>query len=146
MIYGILYFSHIHIEPVYLQLLVFLIGISCTSLGAGLYLVSDFPVNPIDHMMVCISERFHISIAVSKYIVEGSGMALGLLLKGPVGIGTILMILVFGPMIQFFKQSEVLLQKYVNRIGVMMKEYIELFSTFAKLVLLPLAEDMPCFH
>ena len=105
-------FSHIHIEPVYLQLLVFLIGISCTSLGAGLYLVSDFPVNPIDHMMVCISERFHISIAVSKYIVEGSGMALGLLLKGPVGIGTILMILVFGPMIQFFKnKSDVLLQK-----------------------------------
>lgn len=110
-----LFFSQIHIKFPLFQFFLFLLGITCTSIGAGLYLVSNFPVNPIDHMMVCITKRFHISITLSKYIVEGSGMLLGLLLGGPVGIGTILMILIFGPMIQFFKEkSEIALTKLCN--------------------------------
>lgn len=101
-------FSQLVIETLPLQFITFLIGITTTSLGAGIYLVSNLPANPIDHLMMVITKRFpKVSIATSKYVVEGVGMLLGLLLGGPVGLGTILMILIFGPIIQFFyKKAE----------------------------------------
>lgn len=107
-----LYFSTLQIDGSVLRFIVFLLGISTTSFGAGLYLVSELPVNPIDHLMMVLTKRFSLSITTAKYIVEGSGMLLGFLLGGPVGLGTILMILIFGPMIQFWtKRSRVMLNK-----------------------------------
>mgnify|MGYP000571639077 FL=1 len=55
-------------------------------------------------MMMCIKEHFHLSITFAKTLVEAIGIVLALLLGGPVGIGTFLMIVIFGPCIDFFYQ------------------------------------------
>lgn len=86
------------------QFLWFLVAILTISLGAGIYLVSKLPPNPIDDLMLAIQERFSCSITIAKFIVEGSGVLFGFLLQGPIGIGTFLMLIIFGPCIQFFYQ------------------------------------------
>lgn len=82
----------------------FLIAIATISLGAGIYLVSKLPPNPIDDLMLAITERFACSITVSKLVVEGTGVIVAFFLQGPIGIGTFLMLIIFGPCIQFFYQ------------------------------------------
>lgn len=104
-------FSQIHMQAMWTQFLMFLLGITTTSFGAGLYLVSDLPVNPIDYLMVVLTKSCSLSITIAKYIVEGSGLILGFVFGGPIGLGTVLMILLFGPMIQFWcERSEKALQ------------------------------------
>lgn len=99
--WGLL-FTSFAIEGWIASLCWFLIAITTISLGAGIYLVSKLPPNPIDDLMLAISEHFHCSITISKLIVEGSGVVVAFLLKGPIGLGTFLMLLIFGPCIQFF--------------------------------------------
>ena len=95
-----------------LQLLIFLLGTTVISMGAGLYFVSEFPLNPIDHLLMVITRHYHCSIAVSKYILEAIGVLLAFILSGPIGYGTILMLMIFGPMIQYFtNKSTILLHK-----------------------------------
>ncbi len=91
-------------EEAWLKPLVFILGTIIISLGAGFYLVSKLPPNPTDYMMMCIKEHFHLSITFAKTLVEAIGIVLALLLGGPVGIGTFLMIVIFGPCIDFFYQ------------------------------------------
>lgn len=95
-----------------LQLLIFLLGTTIISIGAGLYFVSEFPLNPLDHLLMVITRHYHCSIAVSKYILEAIGVLLAFILSGPIGYGTILMLIIFGPMIQYFtNKSTILLHK-----------------------------------
>lgn len=101
--WGLL-FQGVHMSTWLTQFLWFLIAILTISLGAGIYLVSKLPPNPIDDLMLAIQERFSCSITISKFIVEGSGVLFGFLLQGPIGIGTFLMLVIFGPCIQFFYQ------------------------------------------
>lgn len=75
------------------------IGVFTIALGAGFYLVSELPPNPIDLMMMCIKEHFHLSISMTKTIIETTGVLLAVLLGGPIGLGTIIMVLLMGPCI-----------------------------------------------
>lgn len=113
-----LIFIHIQVEQIILQLIVFLLGTTVISIGAGLYLISDLPLNPLDHLLLVITEHFHCSIAVSKYVLEAIGVALAFLFSGPIGFGTILMLIIFGPMIQYFtNKSKILLTKCIDEKG-----------------------------
>ena len=52
------------------------------------------------------------SYAERKYILEAIGVLLAFILSGPIGYGTILMLMIFGPMIQYFtNKSTILLHK-----------------------------------
>ncbi len=105
--------SLIQIHTMPLQAITFLIGLVIIALGAGIYLVPKFPPNPIDYLMVVLTQRFQISIRVAKWITEGVGCALAWFLKGPIGTGTILLLLFIGPCIQFFyKKAEQLYQHH----------------------------------
>ena len=93
--------SDLSIQQPFLKPILFILGTLIISLGAGFYLVSELPPNPTDYMMMCIKDRFSISITASKTIVEATGIFLAILLGGPVGVGTFLMILMFGPCIDY---------------------------------------------
>lgn len=99
----------------FIQLLIFLLGTTVISIGAGLYFVSEFPLNPIDHLLMVITKYYHCSIAVAKYILEAVGLLLAFILSGPIGYGTILMLIIFGPMIQYFTNKSTLLLHTLTR-------------------------------
>lgn len=94
-------FKPLQIHDITYQFLVFMSAIVIISVGAGIYLVSELPPNPIDYFMLSLCQRFHISITKAKICSESLGLLLGFLSGGPIGLGSVIMILCFGPAIDF---------------------------------------------
>jgi uncharacterized protein len=89
-------------ESTYMKIGLLLIGILILSFGISIYLQPKFPVSPIDHLMVAISERFGISYTIAKTSTELFAIIMALIMKGPIGIGTLIIAATIGPMIQLF--------------------------------------------
>ncbi|RIW33302.1 hypothetical protein D3H55_11625 [Bacillus salacetis] len=78
------------------------VGILSLGVGIAVYLQAGFPSSPMDTVMVAISERFGLSLRSSRMISEGLALALAVAFNGPVGIGTIIVTLSLGYIVQFF--------------------------------------------
>ena len=72
------------------------------SLGAALTIFSNLGAGPIDTFMLAVHKRFGLSVKVATTFIEGGALLVGLLLGGPIGIGTIVVCLLMGPMIEIF--------------------------------------------
>lgn len=97
-----LLFNHIGIpSPLLSQWLVFLLGTLAIGVGIGIYIEAKFPKSPVDGLMLALHNRFQWSINVSRIVVELTGSFLGFLLGGPVGLGTLIIALFVGKIIQF---------------------------------------------
>ena len=83
-----------------IQWLYFLFGILSMGIGIGIYVEAHFPKSPIDGLMLAIHNRFKWSINTSRIAVELSGAVIGFLLGGPVGLGTLMIALFVGKIIQ----------------------------------------------
>lgn len=86
------------------QAMTYALGVLIISAGCGTYLVAKFSPCPIDYFMMAIKDGCHTSIAKAMTICEGTGFLFALLVQGPIGIGTLLSIFIYGPLIQFFNQ------------------------------------------
>ncbi|APH06344.1 YczE/YyaS/YitT family protein [Bacillus weihaiensis] len=84
------------------QILALVGGILLIAFGVSLYLQSTFPANPIDQLMLSLHERFHMNLMVAKTITELFALLLAFLLSGPIGVGTIIITFLIGPIIQLF--------------------------------------------
>lgn len=93
-------FNHLTALPLGIRIFLLVVNIALIGIGAGLYLASRLPANPIDHMMMAIIRKYKLSITVSKIICEGSGLLIGLLFHGPIAVGTIILLFAYGPAIQ----------------------------------------------
>ena len=51
--------------------------------------------------MLAIKSKFNLSLMAGKIVSESSGLIIALLLGGPVGLGSIIIIFSIGPMMQF---------------------------------------------
>lgn len=99
-------------EGFFFQLIILLIGLACLSLGISTYLQAKFPLIPIDNFMVALRLRLPINLGMAKTIGELTALVLALLFKGPIGLGTIIVTFLIGPLIQLaFPKLEALLKK-----------------------------------
>ncbi|WP_102347566.1 YczE/YyaS/YitT family protein [Bacillus sp. Marseille-P3661] len=87
------------------QWISFTIGVLASGLGIGIYVLAEFPKTPIDGLMVAVHKRFGYSLNVSRTIIEAAAVVLGYLLGGPVGIGTLIIALTLGKVIQVSNQG-----------------------------------------
>ena len=78
-----------------------MISLPIISLGISIYLVSELPNTPLDYFMLAIKSKFNLSLMAGKIVSESSGLIIALLLGGPVGLGSIIIIFSIGPMMQF---------------------------------------------
>ncbi|WP_407270844.1 YczE/YyaS/YitT family protein [Radiobacillus sp. PE A8.2] len=92
-----------HFEQLLVQATMLIIGVFILGFGVSLYLQPSLFINPIDGFMVALHKRFGMSLLKAKSITEGLAVLIGFLLGGPVGIGTLLILLFIGPAIQFFE-------------------------------------------
>lgn len=76
-------------------------GIFFIAVGVAMYLQTNFPANPIDQLMISLHERFHLNFMMAKTIGEVTALILALVLQGPIGIGTIIITFLIGPLIQY---------------------------------------------
>jgi uncharacterized protein len=98
-----------------LKLVTLVVGLLIIGLGVAIYLQPKFPLNPIDNFMMGVSKRLGVSIVVAKTIGELIALVLALIVKGPIGFGTIIVTVGIGPSIQLFVP---IIEKLAHRLKV----------------------------
>ena len=98
---GFIVFNGISANTSIIQFILFMISLPIISLGISIYLVSELPNTPLDYFMLAIKSKFNLSLMAGKIVSESSGLIIALLLGGPVGLGSIIIIFSIGPMMQF---------------------------------------------
>lgn len=83
------------------QLLMVLVGIAAIGIGSGLYLTTNLGPGPRDGWMTGIHRRTGWPIPVVRLGIEFTVLALGWLLGGVVGLGTVLFALLIGPSVGY---------------------------------------------
>ena len=71
------------------------------SFGAAITIEFDLGASPFDCLSLGIADRFHLNFVTAKYLLDAFCVVTGYLLKGEVGVGTLLCLLVMGPFISF---------------------------------------------
>ena len=77
-------------------------GIVVNGFGGALYIGSQYGAGPRDGLMTGLAQRTGRSIRLVRTLLEITVLALGWLLGGVVGVGTVLYALLIGPVIQAF--------------------------------------------
>lgn len=94
----------------------FLLGILIGPLGAAIYIASQISMGPVDYLMIAVKERFHLSIQTGRIFIEILFVIIGYLVRGPIGIGTICIMLFWGPILQvYYTIVNKLLGKYLKK-------------------------------
>lgn len=94
----------------------FLLGILIGPLGAAIYIASQISMGPVDYLMIAVKERFHLSIQVGRIFIEVLFVVVGYLVRGPIGVGTICIMLFWGPILQvYYTLIERVFGKYLKK-------------------------------
>lgn len=101
----------ISIENIVIEYITFVISIIILSIGISIYLLPHLPANPIDYLMIVISNKIKLKIMHSKLIIDITLLFLAFCFHGPIGIGTIFLAITIGPAINWWQS---LLSKYFS--------------------------------
>lgn len=93
------------INGLFFKIMTLTIGIFILGLGVSLYLQPKFPLNPVDGLMVSLQTRFQLSTGIAKTIGEALAFILALIVGGPIGVGTFIILFGIGPAIQLFEPT-----------------------------------------
>lgn len=88
-----------HPDAFWLQALMLVLGVVLVAVASGLYIGAHFGPGPRDGLMTGMNARFGWPIWACRLSVEGSVLALGWLLGGTVGIGTVVFAVGIGPLV-----------------------------------------------
>lgn len=86
----------------WMQTIILIVGMFSIGLGIACYLQSDFSPSPLDKSMIVLHEKLRIKVSTSKTILMILFLGVAYILGGPIGIGTLLMAVVSGPIIGMF--------------------------------------------
>lgn len=70
--------------------------------GTALYLITKTGSGPYEFLMQMVQKRFNWPVSSSRIMLDGSFMLIGFLLGGTVGFGTIIVLVLLGPSLDFF--------------------------------------------
>jgi uncharacterized membrane protein YczE len=87
-------------EPIALRLLTTFGGIAAVAIGSALYLGAHLGPGPRDGLMVAIHQRTGWPVGAARAALECTVLVIGILLGGPVGVGTVAFALGIGPAVQ----------------------------------------------
>ncbi|CAM4414438.1 YczE/YyaS/YitT family protein [Paenibacillus tarimensis] len=96
--------SSMEVQPLVLRWVLFVGGLSVLALGIVIYLRASLPTVPNDELMLAITERTGWGIHVTKTIGEIAAFILAVMWQGPVGLGTIIVVLCLGLFVGLFDQ------------------------------------------
>jgi uncharacterized membrane protein YczE len=90
-------------EPAEMVPAVLLVGLGVLVIGvaSGLYIGADFGPGPRDGLMTGISRKGP-SLRLTRVVIEVTVLAIGWMLGGTFGVGTVAFALLIGPLVQFF--------------------------------------------
>ncbi|KHE73282.1 YitT family protein [Halobacillus sp. BBL2006] len=88
-------------ETLITQAFVFILGTVVISIGIGIYVAPGIGAGPRDSLMLLISEATGWKVSTVRNGIEITVAILGLLLGGPVGIGTVFIALLLGTFVGY---------------------------------------------
>ncbi|MDP9867415.1 MULTISPECIES: membrane protein YczE [Streptosporangium] len=88
-------------EPLAVRWAYLLLGVVATAAATGLYIGAGLGPGPRDGLMTGLN-RLGLSIRAARTLIEVTALAVGWLLGGTVGVGTVVFALAIGPLTQFF--------------------------------------------
>jgi len=88
-----------HVHPLGVRIALLLGGIVLNAFATALYIGADLGPGPRDGLMTGLAARDH-SIRAARTAVEVTALALGILLGGSYGVGTVLYAVGIGPLVQ----------------------------------------------
>lgn len=83
------------------SLIIMLIGTVIIAFAVACYMISIFPTNPSDDLILALKEK-GCKIGIAKISFDVICVVLAFILGGEIGVGTILVTLFLGPIIDFF--------------------------------------------
>lgn len=83
------------------QIIYFVLGVLVLGFGCGMYIAPNLGTGPRDSLMMWIVERFGGSIRVARMCMELSVAFIGFILGGPLGVGTVIIAVFSGYVVQF---------------------------------------------
>lgn len=97
-----LFQGHVVVSPLWIQLLLSVVGTLILAFGVALYMYVDMGFGPYEMFMEMVSELTGWSLATSRTIQEVSVLLVGILMGGRFGLGTIINALFTGYLLAFF--------------------------------------------
>lgn len=79
-----------------------LIAVILSGIATAVYISVDGGAGPRDSLMLAVSRTTGQSVQLSRGVIEVLVVILGWILKGPVGVGTLVFALLIGPLVQVF--------------------------------------------
>ena len=86
----------------YSKVIYFGIGLLIIGLGTAIYLHSNFAPIPVDRLMLIIQELTRTNIFFSKSLIYLLFLIIALIFKGPIGVGTLLIVCLSGLILNYF--------------------------------------------
>lgn len=94
----------IAVFPMYIRVIILILGAFICSFGVTLYIFSDLGVAATDSVAEIISDKLHLSYKTVRMVTDLLFVVFGYFLGGPVGIGTVLLAFIIGPFIQISRK------------------------------------------
>ncbi len=85
-----------------IQFIVLLIGLIISALGVSLCINSLLPCTPIDQLILTISNKLNVTQGKAKIIIDALCLALAIALGSSIGIGTVVVVGLFGVCLNYF--------------------------------------------
>lgn len=79
------------------RIAIFVIGVFITGFGIAVYVGAHLGAGPRDGLMVALHRRFDWPVWRARLLIELLGLTGGVLLSGPIGLGTLLWAALIGP-------------------------------------------------
>lgn len=83
------------------QLISFVLGVAVIGVGGAIYITAKLGAGPRDNLMLIAVKNTKLSIRSARTLIELIVGIIGYLIGGPIGVGTIIMIVGLGPVIQW---------------------------------------------
>lgn len=85
-----------------LRFIYLLLGIELFALGTAIYLSIQAGSGAYECLMIVVNQWIGGSVQFSRIVTDGTFMVLGILLGGPLNIGTVIIVFLLGPSLQLF--------------------------------------------
>ena len=84
------------------KFIVTITGIVISSLGVAIYIFANVGYSPYEGIILTIKDKFNLRFAYVKIAADIAMFSIGAILGGTFGVGSIMTIILFGPLIDIF--------------------------------------------
>ena len=84
-----------------IQILFFMAGVLIQGIASAIYIGVDAGAGPRDSLMLAVHRKTGVSVRVARGSIEVVVVAIGWLLGGPLGVGTVVFAILIGPAVQW---------------------------------------------